>query len=152
VAGILPYADIEGQQGLILGKLAWFVDSRRSFCPGCNRRSRWLSGTPACLALLERFYLADEDEERQLQLIRSQLTDWQAQLGEARFEQAISADLLQDYLGSVLGSPAPASASSPVRSTFCTLMPMRSIPFRQVCLLGMNDGVYPRTLPPWASI
>jgi exodeoxyribonuclease V gamma subunit len=31
-------------------------------------------------------------------------------------------------------------------------MPMRSIPFRQVCLLGMNDGVYPRTLPPWASI
>ena len=35
---------------------------------------------------------------------------------------------------------------------FCTLMPMRSIPFRQVCLLGMNDGVYPRTLPPWASI
>ena len=57
------------------------------------------------------------DEERQLQLIRSQLTDWQAQLGEARFEQAISADLLQDYLGSVLGSPAPASASSPVRST-----------------------------------
>ena len=31
----------------------------------------------ACLnALLERFYLADEDEERQLQLIRSQLADW----------------------------------------------------------------------------
>ena len=28
----------------------------------------------------------------------------------------------------------------------CTLMPMRSIPFKVVCLLGMNDGVYPRTL------
>jgi hypothetical protein len=27
-------------------------------------------------------------------------------------------------------------------------MPMRSIPFKQVCLLGMNDGVYPRTLAP----
>ncbi|MCS5959981.1 exodeoxyribonuclease V subunit gamma [Klebsiella pneumoniae subsp. pneumoniae] len=25
---------------------------------------------------------------------------------------------------------------------------MRSIPFKVVCLLGMNDGVYPRTLPP----
>ena len=24
----------------------------------------------------------------------------------------------------------------------CTLMPMRSIPFKVVCLLGMNDGVY----------
>ncbi|MEJ1268906.1 hypothetical protein WDV93_24230 [Pantoea ananatis] len=27
-------------------------------------------------------------------------------------------------------------------------MPMRSIPFSVVCLLGMNDGVYPRTLAP----
>jgi len=31
---------------------------------------------------------------------------------------------------------------------FCTLMPMRSIPFRTVCLLGMNDGVYPRSVAP----
>ncbi|MFO6484128.1 hypothetical protein ACLBR5_08985 [Escherichia coli] len=30
----------------------------------------------------------------------------------------------------------------------CTLMPMRSIPFKVVCLLGMNDGVYPRQLAP----
>jgi len=27
--------------------------------------------------------------------------------------------------------------------TFATLMPMRAIPFRHVCLLGMNDGAYP---------
>lgn len=25
---------------------------------------------------------------------------------------------------------------------------MRSIPFKVVCLLGMNDGIYPRALPP----
>lgn len=31
---------------------------------------------------------------------------------------------------------------------FCTLMPMRSIPFKVVCLLGMNDGVYPRVSHP----
>jgi len=28
--------------------------------------------------------------------------------------------------------------------TFCTLMPMRAVPFRVVCLLGMNDGDFPR--------
>jgi exodeoxyribonuclease V gamma subunit len=47
-----------------------------------------------------------------------------------------------------------ASISSGSASAFagpvniCTLMPMRSIPFKVVCLLGMNDGVYPRTLAP----
>lgn len=148
VAGILPYADIEGQQGLALGKLAWFVDSLAEFLPRLQQAQplpEWI----ACLnALLERFYLADEDEERQLQLIRSQLADWLAQLGEARFEQPISADLLQDYLGSVLGESRSSQRFLAGQVNFCTLMPMRSIPFRQVCLLGMNDGVYPRTLPP----
>ncbi|MGS3186065.1 exodeoxyribonuclease V subunit gamma [Aeromonas taiwanensis] len=148
VAGILPYADIEGQQGLALGKLAWFVDSLAEFLPRLQQ-AQLLPEWIACLnELLERFYLADEDEERQLQLIRSQLADWLAQLGEARFEQAISADLLQDYLGSVLGESRSSQRFLAGQVNFCTLMPMRSIPFRQVCLLGMNDGVYPRTLPP----
>ncbi len=124
VAGILPYADIEGQQG-------W----RSASSPGSS--TRWpnfaLPATGAaagewvaCLnALLERFYLADEDEERQLQLIRSQLADWLAQLGEARFEQPISANLLQDYLGSVLAKPAPSPRFLAGQVNFCTLMPMR---------------------------
>lgn len=30
------------------------------------------------------------------------------------------------------------------RINFCTLMPMRSIPFKVVCMLGMNEGSYPR--------
>ena len=34
------------------------------------------------------------------------------------------------------------------RVNFCTLMPMRAIPFRIICLLGMNDGDYPRSQPP----
>ena len=28
--------------------------------------------------------------------------------------------------------------------TFCGMRPMRSLPFRVICLLGMNDGVFPR--------
>lgn len=31
---------------------------------------------------------------------------------------------------------------------FATLMPMRAIPFSHICLLGMNDGDYPRSYPP----
>src|SRR4029078_2360373 len=28
--------------------------------------------------------------------------------------------------------------------TFCALKPMRSVPFKVICLLGLNDGAYPR--------
>jgi exodeoxyribonuclease V gamma subunit len=31
--------------------------------------------------------------------------------------------------------------------TICTLMPMRSVPHRVVCLLGLDDGAFPRNAP-----
>lgn len=31
---------------------------------------------------------------------------------------------------------------------FCTLMPMRAVPFKQVCILGLNDSDYPRNVQP----
>ncbi|MBU2830513.1 exodeoxyribonuclease V subunit gamma, partial [Acidithiobacillus ferriphilus] len=31
--------------------------------------------------------------------------------------------------------------------TFCTLLPMRAVPYPLVCLLGMNEGDYPRRSP-----
>ena len=46
VAGICPMRTSRAAGAL--GKLAWFVDSLAEFCPGCNRRSRWPNGTPAC--------------------------------------------------------------------------------------------------------
>lgn len=47
---------------------------------------------------------------------------------------------------------ADAFAGRPTRTSFrtggltvCTMMPMRSVPHRVVCLLGLDDGVFPRT-------
>ncbi|MCD0217722.1 exodeoxyribonuclease V subunit gamma, partial [Enterobacter hormaechei subsp. steigerwaltii] len=28
--------------------------------------------------------------------------------------------------------------------TFCSMVPMRSLPFKVICLLGLNDGDFPR--------
>lgn len=47
---------------------------------------------------------------------------------------------------------APLSQGRPTRSnhrtgdlTVCSLAPMRSVPYRIICLLGMDDGVFPRS-------
>ena len=44
--------------------------------------------------------------------------------------------------GCAAGPPGPASA--PARITVATLVPMRSVPHRVVCLLGLDDGGFPR--------
>ena len=40
-----------------------------------------------------------------------------------------------------------APTSAPGSLTVCTLVPMRSVPHRVVCLLGLDDGEFPRKAP-----
>jgi exodeoxyribonuclease V gamma subunit len=64
---------------------------------------------------------------------------------------AAEADLA---LAEVRGLLAERLAGRPTRANFrtghltiCTLVPMRSVPHRVVCLLGLDDGVFPRKAP-----
>ncbi|WP_420121607.1 exodeoxyribonuclease V subunit gamma [Nakamurella sp.] len=63
-----------------------------------------------------------------------------------------SADLRLD-LADIRALLAGALAGRPTRANFrtgtltvCTMMPMRSVPHRVVCLLGLDDGVFPRAV------
>ncbi|MCB9684388.1 MAG: exodeoxyribonuclease V subunit gamma [Alphaproteobacteria bacterium] len=49
------------------------------------------------------------------------------------------------WLAERLGTPDPGAGFLSGGVTFCQLVPMRAIPFRVVCLLGMDDGAFPRT-------
>ena len=145
--GILPYADIEGQQGLmarqarLVRRFPGRVSAPAATGAAAGRMARLPAGAAGAL------YLADEDEERQLQLIRSQLTDWQARLGEA-LRAAHQCRPVAGLPRQRAGESCPASAS-PRRSGQLLHPDADALhPFRQVCLLGMNDGVHPRTLAP----
>ncbi|QUG74512.1 exodeoxyribonuclease V subunit gamma [Erwinia sp. E602] len=146
--GILPYDESSGLIAELAGNLAGLLMQ-------LNRWRQWLSEArgldawlPLCRQMLDDFFVRDADTEAALTLIEEQ---WQqaVQYGlEARFDQAVPLALLRDELTSRLDQQRISQRFLAGPVNFCTLMPMRSIPFRVVCLLGMNDGVYPRTLPP----
>ena len=52
--------------------------------------------------------------------------------------------VLRDYLEAGLRERTPLHRFLTGGVTFCRMMPLRSIPFRVVCLIGMNDRDYPR--------
>lgn len=60
-------------------------------------------------------------------------------------EEPITPVLLQNQLRRHMQQPGDNFGFLAGGINFCTLMPMRSIPFRVVCLLGMNDQQFPRT-------
>lgn len=146
--GILPYDESSGLIAELAGNLAELLMQ-------LNRWRQWLSEPralqdwlPLCRQMLDDFFTSDAETEAALALIEEQ---WQQAITygiEAGYQQAVPLALLRDDLSSRLDQQRISQRFLAGPVNFCTLMPMRSIPFKVVCLLGMNDGVYPRTLPP----
>ena len=60
------------------------------------------------------------------------------------FDEAVELDVLLAFLTGAFGSAISGSGFLLGAVTFCALKPMRSIPFKVIALLGMNDAAYPR--------
>ncbi len=98
--------------------------------------------------MLNAFFLPDAETEAAMTLIEQQ---WQAIIAEglgAQYGDAVPLSLLRDELAQRLDQERISQRFLADRLTFVVRLVMRSIPFKVVCLLGMNDGVYPRQLAP----
>lgn len=65
----------------------------------------------------------------------------------AGFTTTVPFSVLAAVLSDALQSERVSQRFLSGRINFCTLMPMRSIPFKVVCLIGMNETDYPRKEP-----
>jgi len=98
-----------------------------------------------CACVVAGIFVANDESDQQiLQRLDESLQAWLASCEDAQFEEAVPLGVLREAL---LGSVDEQTLNHRFVSggvTFCSLMPMRAVPFRVVCLLGMNDGDYPR--------
>lgn len=147
-AGILPYDQIEGAQAELLSGLSAFVHALfalRQRLAGSHRPHIW---SDHLNTLISRFFQPEGDEEQQLQRLRDQIDRLQEQCQLAGFNQPLSIDVLQRQLSRQLLSETSASGFLNGGVTFCALTPQRILPFQVVCLLGMNDDLFPANPKP----
>ena len=86
----------------------------------------------------------DDVERALLDGLEKALTRWQEACDDAGYAQPIALVVAQEAWMQALEQPALEQRFRAGGVTFATPMPMRAIPFDVVCLLGMNDGDYPR--------
>ncbi|BBB29066.1 exodeoxyribonuclease V subunit gamma [Neptunomonas japonica] len=146
--GIAPFEGATGLSSAALGQLSAFLTSldefRVSFA-GEHSLTEWIVQVQQ---MIDAMYLPDERDHEALELIYRALESLRETFQEVAFEQKIDIAILQDYLKEQLSSQRSSQRFLSGQINFCTLMPMRAIPFKVVCLLGMNDSDYPRSIPP----
>ncbi len=98
--------------------------------------------------VLSTLIASDADTAHEHQLLRRGLGTLVTQATQAGFDVAIDLFTLRKQLGRMLDARLPAHGFLAGGVTFCQLVPMRSIPFAVVCLLGMHDGAFPATETP----
>ncbi len=88
-----------------------------------------------------------ETEQRDLLALGAPLNAWLASCQVADLTEPVSLTVVRAHWMSCLSDTGSGNRFLSAGVQFATLMPMRSIPFKRVCLLGMNDGQYPRRQP-----
>lgn len=144
---IAPYGDLEGQGAQALGKLSSFLETLQDWherLKGKKTPQQW----HADLAwLIEKAFCPDPDNEAEayakklMNAAIAALTEETQGLPEGAtlcwgtVRQAIVEDLAQ-------GTAHPPFPSGGI--TFCGMVPLRALPFKVVCILGLNDDAFPR--------
>lgn len=99
-------------------------------------------------ALLADFFVQNEETADTLQYIQEKTDEMAEQLHNLHVNAPLQADVMADVMTAKLEDAPNSLRFLAGKVNFCTLLPMRSVPFKVVCLLGMNDADYPRAHTP----
>lgn len=141
IDGVLPYSELEGRMAAPLGGLCRFVELlERGY-----RDFQQLYPVQVWSELLLEYITALFGEEYEQEYV--ELVALVTELGEtiaAYHHEDVSFQVICEWFGRFIKESRSSSGFLRGQLTFCSMLPMRSIPFRVVCLLGLNDGEFPK--------
>jgi exodeoxyribonuclease V gamma subunit len=145
-AGVLPLDDVDSRAIELAGRFSELV-ARVHLTLDALGESRPLRDWARALAqgadALARTTGRDRWQRAELQRILDAMAD---EAGEGEGPTIAPAELRSHLTARLAGRPTRANFRTG-HLTVCTLTPMRSVPHRVVCLLGLDDEEFPRRTP-----
>ncbi len=143
---LLSFPQRSPEKQILAGKLMRFLDTVESSIQVQSKQLKldeWLKELSVLWQAWLDFELVSEDIQA---LLNSVETDIQQELVQTGFDQPVSFSVIATVLKNQFENQRVSQRFLAGRINFCTLMPMRSIPFKTVCMLGLNEGAYPRPI------
>ena len=146
--GIEPYDEVGGLEASLVGVLASVVEALSAWWAQASTPATPTEWAARCRALIDAFVRPNDERERlTMAALHEALRDWLDACETAGFDAPVALPVAREAWLSGVDAPGLGRRFRAGGVTFCTLLPMRAIPFEVVCLLGMNDGDYPRRGP-----
>ncbi|UDG79502.1 RecBCD enzyme subunit RecC [Candidatus Ecksteinia adelgidicola] len=144
--GILPYDDSSGLVSKLIEKLSNLLNALCLWRKLLSQKYCLKDWAPLCNQLLDTFFTYDSKSKIILLFIKNQLEKAINCGLTAHYLNKISLDLFRNHLISKIKKVKEVNHSFfSNKIIFCSFNSIHSIPFPIVCLLGINNGVYPRS-------
>ena len=146
IENIFPY-DIEGQEISFIANFINYFNLLKKYKQKFSLSYSLKEWSLILLDLLDDFFgdeiIPDEAIESQSRF-RELILKLGSYQEEANFNSKVDLKLIKAWLSKNLEEEIPVSHFFSGGITFAKILPMRGIPFKVICVLGMNNDSYPR--------
>lgn len=151
-AGVAPWSDLEGGITAALGKLWRFEETLTSVARSLAEPAtpgEWQTRLNSMIDELIEPSMDAPDEQRAVDSLRNVFGRFETAETYTRDkpltdDRKLSWAAVRDSLRSALERATERQPFLAGGITFCGMVPLRAVPFRMVCVLGLNDSAFPR--------
>lgn len=151
IEGIAPWPHLEGGALVALDALirllAQLEHALREFAHP-RTAAEWQQRLASLLTQLIGPPSNDAAEQRAFDGLLAEIDAFRSNAESADPLRTIPPEIVRAHFRACLGAVDARQPFLAGGVTFCRMVPMRLIPFDVICLLGLNDGDYPRREPP----
>lgn len=150
IDGVAPWPQLEGSALAALDtllRLLRVLDRHQAALAEPMPPAQWRE---VLLGLLEALLPQSPSAPRQqraLERLRALIDQFARDAARADYADAVPAEVVRAHFAAVLGESDTRAPLLTGGISFGRMVPMRLLPFRVICLLGMNDGDFPRRDP-----
>ena len=150
ILGVAPLAQIEGGDLALLDALLQGLRALARWQKWLGRpmpADRWQAQLQQLIGEMFTERPSSHEDRRAIEALRAQVEDFARQTREAGSNDAIPPSVLRSWFQSALSEADPRQPMLSGGVTFAQMVPMRLIPFKVICLLGMDATAFPRRDP-----
>ena len=144
-ADVQPYEEIGGGDADLVARLSRFIDCLQRWWERMSQPAEAAEWARRLSQMADEFLVVRGSQDVLARHhIDQAIEEFVQATSKAGLAELLPPEIVRDVLTSSLDETARSRQFMTGSVSFSTLVPMRAIPFKVICLLGMNDGEFPR--------
>jgi len=144
IQDVLPCASFEGSDLEVLGKLSRFCNAFFSCLKSLDQPRSIEKWCGTLMDISETMIGQNAQNNSDMAFLYQQIDEIRTGALAAGFEEKLPFDVIQSLIIQQLDLKVSQGKFLAGKITFCNIMPMRSIPYKVVILMGMDEAAFPR--------